>query len=201
MLLCERFTWLNTAWPHSEAPARPVAEHTETGVQVQEVEGRCFSSSSNHSLTCQKNFVISQSNILWREMYSFWEDNTSHLQCTPIKHLFTSFSPTFFSPKGEQFKKFYRCAQDFIDVQSHQISLQITVNRGLTEETSLPAHSYFAPPVLATARQETPEFSFWPTKPFLQPTCSYTRHPDPLLRALWAFPPSLFLNCILSWQF
>lgn len=134
-------------------------------------------------------------------MYSLWEDNTLHLQYAPIKHLVTSFFPTFFSPKGKQFKKFYRCAQDFIDVQSHQVSLHIIVNRGLTKETSLPAHSYFAPPVLATARQETHEFSFDLPSHFLQPTCSYTRHPDLLLRALWTFPPSLFLNCILSRQF
>lgn len=79
-----------------------------------------------------------------------------HSHKTPF-YIFFSY---FLFPQRGTVQKFYRCAQDFIDVQSHQISLQITVNRGLTKETSLPAHSYFAPPLLATARQETPEFSF-----------------------------------------
>lgn len=42
----------------------------------------------------------------------------------------------------------------FINVQSYQISLRITVNRGHTKEVSLPTHSYIAPPLVTIGRQD-----------------------------------------------
>lgn len=59
----------------------------------------------------------------------------------------------------------------FINVQSCQISLRITINRGHTKEVSLPAHSYIAPPLVTIGRQDIQGLSLWPTKPFLQSSC------------------------------
>lgn len=62
--------------------------------------------------------MLAQPNMLWREMYSFHDDNTLHFQCDPIKHtclfhiVFFSFSLKANSSKSlrDVHKTLYKCS-------------------------------------------------------------------------------------------
>lgn len=130
------------------------------------------------------------------------DDNALHLQCTPIKHTcLTLYICLLHFPKGKQFRKLYGRAQDFINVQSCQISLWITVNGDHTKEVPLLACSYIAPPVSAIRIWEARGLSLTYQAIFTVCMQAHQTHTDLLLRPLSTSAPSLFLNCIPSCQF
>lgn len=111
-------------------------------------------------------------------MYSFCDDNSLDLQCSPIKHTCLSslhFSFFSFSLKANSSRTFTDMHRLFINAQSRQIPLWITVNRGHAKEVSLPVRSHIPPPVPTISTQATQGLSLSPTKWFWESSCQTLR--------------------------